>query len=125
MRRRAVLPLLAFVLCLLGLIYEPGAPALHKGGPDGPFAAAPALPVAATTHGPAHDTDLDPAFLANHAQAAASGDQPAPPLALPPEGIAPYAPPGVRVAGAPYRPPTACPHATTRRARAPPASTGS
>ncbi|XVQ13442.1 hypothetical protein ACQP1W_13165 [Spirillospora sp. CA-255316] len=145
MRRRAVLPLLAFVLCLFGLIYEPGAPALRAGAHSahsahnvhgahgGPSAgavaalAAPYIPYvpSAAPRAPAHETGDDPAFLANHAQAAAAGDHPASHLALPPESAAPYAPRGLLAPRAPDPAPSADPHAETRRARAPPASAGS
>ncbi|MFC5750075.1 hypothetical protein [Actinomadura rugatobispora] len=125
MRSRAVLPLLAFVLCLFGLIYEPGAPALRADGASAAAAlAGPVVPDAAP-HAPAHETGGDPAFLANHAQAAAAGDHPASHLALPPRSAAPYAPRGPLTPRASDPPPSADPHAETGRARAPPASAGS
>ncbi|MFI0354731.1 hypothetical protein [Actinomadura sp. 9N407] len=121
-RRRPVLPLLAFVLCLFGLVYEPGGPvALAAPVP----AAAQATLHAGAAQQPLHETGHDPAFLANHAQAAAPGDGPAPPAALPPDAFTLDVPCGPLVRRPSAHPVSGDPHARIRRARAPPASAGS
>jgi hypothetical protein len=114
---------LAFVLCLFGLVYEPGTPAPLTA--PVPVSAQATVQAGAAHHLPP-ETGHDPAFIANHAQAAAPGDGTAPPPAPPPSGtLTPGAPRGPLVRRPSVRPASGDAHASPRRARAPPASTGS
>ncbi|GAA3948921.1 hypothetical protein GCM10023085_34080 [Actinomadura viridis] len=109
-------PLLAFLLCLLGLIYEPGSPAVRAL----PTAAAPAGPsVSVMPSGPSQETS-HPAFIANHAQAAAPGDHPGPLLALQPGEVTLSVPHARLPRPGASQPACAGAHADAPQARAPP-----
>lgn len=115
---------LAFVACLaalFGLIYQPGAPA---GEPPQVTAAA----ATAARHALAGGTAPEPAFIANHAHAAAphGGDHGGPLAVPPPESAAPAPVPlGATPRPAAQAPPAAYEPSLDRLARAPPPSPGS